>query len=750
MAHRYIGQRLPKVDAPSRVTGSAVYAADIKLPGMLYAKALRSPHAHARILSIDSTQALSLDGVKGVVTAADLPPLGDVSIMSRGEVEVNLTHVRKLALAHDKALFHGHPVAVVAATSPHIAEDALSLIKVEYQPLPPVLDPEAAMAQDAPIIHADLFTQTHTGRAEKPSNIAVIYEMGRGDVEQGFRQAEVVLENTFRTQVVHQGYLEPLAAVAMIEADGRIVVWSSTQGLFSLRAQIAGLFSIPASRIKVIPVEVGGGFGGKLNLVAELPAILLARKTGHPVKMVLTREEVLRASYPAPAATITLKMGATREGRLTAVQMKAVFDAGAFPASPVVASYLSALAPYKVPFLQFTGYEVVTNKPKVGALRAPGAPQGAFAMESQMDMLAERLKLDPLALRQLNAAEEGDPLPVGRELSRVGLKTVLEQVSRHPAWTASLEGPHRGRGLAVGFWMGGVGPSSAHIALSEDGSLALTVGSVDLTGSRTSLRQIAAEELQVDPTLINIATGDTDSVGYTEVSGGSRITYSMGTAVHRACRDLLSQLKEWAATELGTTSDWVIYDRGVFRAQDIPGNSISLADLGRLSLRHGGPLVGRGAVARLRHAPVFAAHVADVEVDPDTGKVKVLNYTAFQDAGRAVNPAQVEGQIQGGAVQGLGWALLEGYQFDGQGMLLNATLLDYRMPTALDVPPIEPVIVEVPASDGPYGIRGVGEAPIIPPLACLANAIYRATGARLKELPMTPEAIFWAMRRRGR
>jgi CO/xanthine dehydrogenase Mo-binding subunit len=749
MSARFIGERLPRVDAPDRVTGRAVYAADIRLSEMLHGRVLRSPHAHAYIKRIDVSRALALDGVKAVVTATDFPPSGGGQMIVRGEVELNVDHIRQVALAHDKALYHGHAVAVVAATDPHIAEDALELIEVDYEPLPAVLDAEEAMKEDAPLVHPGQRPRTREGTLDRPSNIAATYNFSRGDVEEGFREADVVVEHTFRTRIVHQGYMEPMAAVARADPDGHITVWASTQGNFSLRSQLASVLEVPSSQVKVVPVEVGGGFGGKLNSVLELPAVLLARKTGCPVKLVMSREEVLRASYPAPATVITVKAGATADGRLTAVAMRAVFDAGAFPVAPVVAAYLTSLAPYKIPHLRLEGYEVVTNRPKIGALRAPGAPQGAFAVESQMDLLAEKLNIDPLELRRRNATQEGEPMPVGRAFNRIGLQPLLERIALHPSWTTALKGPHRGRGLAVAFWPGAVMPSSCNLTLQDDGSFSLMVGSVDLTGTRTTMLQVAAQELGVSPSQIRVFVGDTDSVGHTEVSGGSRITYTMSTAVNQACTRMLDMLRERAAAELEVDPQELDYDAGVFASRVSADKRLTLADLGRQSLRRGGPVTATGAVARMQPAPSFAAHVVDVEVDPETGQVKLLKYTAFQDVGRAVNPTQVEGQIQGGAAQGLGWALMEGYQFSEAGVLQNANLLDYKSPTATDVPFIDTVILEVPASDGPYGIRGVGETPIIPPLPALANAIHKATGVRLRELPMNPEAVFQAIRGQG-
>ncbi|MDP6100631.1 MAG: xanthine dehydrogenase family protein molybdopterin-binding subunit [Dehalococcoidia bacterium] len=749
MSSRFIGERLARVDAPDRVTGRAVYAADISLSGMLHGRVLRSPHAHAYIKKIDATRALALEGVKAVVTAADFPALKKGGVIARGEVELNLDHIRQVALAHGKVLYHGHAVAAVAATDPHIAEDALELIEVEYEPLLAVLDPEEAMKEDAPLVHPEQRTRTRDGTLDRPSNIAATYNVSRGDVEEGFQVADVVVEHTFRTRTVHQGYLEPMAAVARADPGGRITVWASTQGNFSLRSQLASVLELNSSQVKVVPVEIGGGFGGKLNSVLELPAVLLARRTGRPVKLVMSREEVLRATYPAPATAITVKAGATADGRLTAVKMRAVFDAGAFPIAPVVAAYLTSLAPYKIPHICLEGYEVVTNHPKIGALRAPGAPQGAFAVEGQMDLLAEKLDIDSLELRRRNATQEGEPMPVGRAFNRIGLQPLLERVAAHPSWTTPLKGPHRGRGLAVAFWPGAVMPSSCNLTLQDDGSFSLVVGSVDLTGTRTTMLQVAAQELGVHPSKISVSVGDTDSVGHTEVSGGSRITYTMSNAVNQACTRMLGLLRERAAAELEVDPQELEYDTGIFSSRVSQDKRLTLTDLGRQSLRRGGPVTATGAVARMQPAPAFSAHVVDVEVDMETGQVKLLNYTAFQDVGRAVNPTQVEGQIQGGAVQGIGWALMEGYQFSESGVLQNANLLDYKTPTATDVPFIDTVILEIPASDGPYGIRGVGETPIIPPLPALANAIHNATGVRIRELPMNPEALFHAMQGRG-
>ena len=749
MEHRVIGTNLPKVDALERVTGKAAFGADLQLPGMLWAKIVRSPYPHARIKRIDTSQALSLPGVKAVITAADLPPLEKGATAPLvGEMSINLTSIREITMASDKVRYHGQAVAAVAAIDPFIAEEAARLVEVEYEELPVVEDVLAAMQPEAPLVHEDLCTEEE-GKHEKaarPSNIATHMLYTRGDVEAGFREADVVLEHTYRTQMVHQGYLEPQACAARVEPDGKVTVWTSAQGIFTIRTQLVELLGLPASRIKVVPMEIGGGFGGKALAFFEPTVVALAQKTGRPVKLVISREEVLRATGPGAPAVITVKAGAKRDGKLTAVSTTMRYDAGAFPGSPVGRGILVGLAPYKLENMWAEGFDVVTNKPRVQAYRAPGGTPAAFAVEALMDELAEAIEMDPLTFRLRNAAEQGDLLPLGMPLNRVGLKEILQQIHSHPCWTTPLHGPHRGRGLALGYWIGGTFTSSAQVAINPDATASVFVGTVDLTGTRTTILQMVAEELQLTPPEISITVGDTDTAPYADLSGGSRITYTMSAAAYQACQDTLAQLKERAAEKLKVAQEDIEYAEKRFWAKSDPQTVVTLKDIARESIAWGkGPIVGKGSTTRMQPAHAYAAHVADVEVDPETGKVKILNYTCFQDAGCAVNPVQVEGQLQGGAVQGIGWALTEEYVFE-KGILKNANLLDYRCPVALDLPMINTVIVEVPASDGPYGIRGTGEVPIVPPGAALANAIYRATGVRFYELPMNPERVFWALR----
>jgi CO/xanthine dehydrogenase Mo-binding subunit len=663
-------------------------------------------------------------------------------------MSINLTSIREITMASDKVRYHGQAVAAVAASDPFIAEEAARLVEVEYEELPVVEDVLAAMQPEAPLVHEDLCTEEE-GKHEKaarPSNIATHMLYTRGDVEAGFREADVVLEHTYRTQMVHQGYLEPQACAARVEPDGKVTVWTSAQGIFTIRTQLVELLGLPASRIKVVPMEIGGGFGGKALAFFEPTVVALAQKTGRPVKLVISREEVLRATGPGAPAVITVKAGAKRDGKLTAVSTTMRYDAGAFPGSPVGRGILVGLAPYKLENMWAEGFDVVTNKPRVQAYRAPGGTPAAFAVEALMDELAEAIEMDPLTFRLRNAAEQGDLLPLGMPLNRVGLKEILQQIHSHPCWTTPLHGPHRGRGLALGYWIGGTFTSSAQVAINPDATASVFVGTVDLTGTRTTILQMVAEELQLTPPEISITVGDTDTAPYADLSGGSRITYTMSAAAYQACQDTLAQLKERAAEKLKVAQEDIEYAEKRFWAKSDPQTVVTLKDIARESIAWGkGPIVGKGSTTRMQPAHAYAAHVADVEVDPETGKVKILNYTCFQDAGCAVNPVQVEGQLQGGAVQGIGWALTDEYVFE-KGILKNANLLDYRCPVALDLPMINTVIVEVPASDGPYGIRGTGEVPIVPPGAALANAIYRATGVRFYELPMNPERVFWALR----
>lgn len=748
---KYVGQSIEKVDALERVTGRAQYGADLYLSGMLYAKALRSPHAHARIKSIDTSKAEKVEGVKAVITHKDLPVPSDTATSFGGELMIALKDLQRLTMAHDKALFDGHTVAVVAATSLDIAEYATSLIQVEYEPLPPVADVVSAMDDSAALLHEDLFTKTLGEPPTKASNVATYLEDGRGDMDQAWKDADVVVEDTYDTLMVHQGYLEPQACVARVDGDGTVNIWTSNQGTYNVQRQLSALLDLPQDKMIVTPMEIGGGFGGKIYTILEPLAILLSQKSGGaPVKMVMDRNEVFRGTGPGSPAHLTVKVGAKKDGTITGCYVRMVYDAGAFPGSPIAGATVVSFGPYKCDNMKLEAYDVVTNKPRVQAYRAPGGTPVGFAVETVIDMVAEKVGMDPLEFRKHNAVVEGDLMTNNRPLNSIGYTEMLAEIEKHPAWTSPLEGPNRGRGLAVGFWLGATLTSSSVIMVHADGTVTVSTGQVDLTGIRTTMKQMAAEELQIPLEDVNVRVVDTNSAPYTDLSAGSRSTWTQSIAIQRAAESAISQMKAHAAEQLKVEPEDIEYADRRFWVRNDPEQAMGWFDVARNSVRRGeGPVCGEGSVTRVQSAPTFGANVVDVEVDPGTGKVKLLKYTCFQDVGCAINPVQVEGQIQGGAVQGIGWSLYEYYHYDDKGVMRNPSLLDYRMPTSLDLPMIDVVLTEKPASEGPYGARGVGEVPIVPPPGAIANAIYQATGVRMNKLPMTPENVFWALKGNG-
>jgi CO/xanthine dehydrogenase Mo-binding subunit len=713
---------------------------------MLWGKVLRSPHAHARVLSIDTSGARALDGVKAVVTSRDLPDLAS-EMGGGGESPVDLRDLSRNILAREKVLYHGHPVAAVAATTPEIAEAALERIRVEYEVLPHVLDVVEAMGPDAPLLHPDQYTANVTPKPTQPSNVALRMEIARGDLAKGFAEADVVVEREFTTRPVHQGYIEPHAVVARTGEDGQSVVWCCTQGHFMVRALSARVLGLEQSKIKVIASEIGGGFGGKTTIYLEPLAILLSRKSGRPVKLVMTREEVFRASGPTSGTRIRVRIGAKRDGTLTAADCWLAYEAGAFKGSPVAAGAMSMLALYDIPNVRIEGFDVCVNKPKVTAYRAPGAPMAAFAVESVLDELAQQLRIDPVDLRARNAIEEGKAAVYGPRFRAIGYKETLAAAKAHPHFRAPL-GPNQGRGIASGFWFNGGMQSSANVSLNEDGTAVVVSGCPDIGGSRASLALMCAEELGIPVEKVRPVVADTDTVGYNDTTGGSRVTFATGMAVVEAARDVIAQLRERAAKTWGIEAKDVEWRDGAAVAVNGAANGhepLSLRELARKAARTGGPISGRASLTARGVGPSVSTHIADVEVDPETGRVSVLRYTAVQDVGTAVHPSYVEGQMQGGVAQGIGWALNEEYVFDRQGVMENPGFLDYRMPVASDLPMIDTVMVEVPNPTHPYGVRGVGEVPIVPPLAAIANAIQHAVGVRLYDLPMSPPRVLAAI-----
>ena len=749
--YRVVGQPVPRVDAEERVRGKAIYAPDLTLPGSLHCKILRSPYAHARITKLDTSRAEAHPGVKGIVTYADLPPLDTAGGEVGGEVTLDARYLRQFLLAEDRVLFHGHPIVAVAATDPHVAEEALDLIDIEYEPLPPVVGIEDAIKPGAPIIHPELRTRSVGVRGDEPTNLSVHMNLARGDLDKGYAEAEVTLEREYRVGMVHQGYIEPQACSVEVDASGQMTIYTTTQSHFSTKMQNASILQVPQNKIKVVPLEIGGGFGGKGFTVPELPTALLAVKTGRPVKTVLTRDEVFRATGPAPDAYCWVKLGAKRTGEITAFEARFYLDAGCLPGSALYVNNIlvAGLSPYKLPNFNADGYDVITNKPRSQAYRAPGLPEGAFAIETAIDELSEELGLDPIDVRITNVTGDGAPMSDGMALPVTRFRQILEHVKKHPAWSSPLPAG-RGRGVAIGMRREGGGTSSASIMLNGDATFSVVIGSVDLTGVRTSLGQIAAEELGVDLEDISIDMGDTDSVGYTDGSWGSRVTYVTGQAVMNAARDLIHQLKELAAERFRANADDVEYHDKTFTLTDNPEQAMTLRELAGSNTGAGvGAIVGTGVATGVRPVTSTGVQVGEVEVDPGTGSVRIAKYTAFQDPGRAINPIAVQGQIQGAVAQGVGWALWENYEWDEEGVMRNANFLDYRMPTALDLPMIETEFVGGPAPENELGIRGVGEVPIIPPLAVVGNAFKRATGVRVREIPLNPERVFWAMAQRA-
>jgi xanthine dehydrogenase molybdenum-binding subunit len=740
---KVIGTRPIRHDGVDKVTGRAMYGADISLPGMLHAKVLRSPHAHARVKSIDTSAALALPGVKAVLTGADFPQLAP-GVVQMGELPMNPRYMSMNLMAHDKVLYDGHPVAAVAATSPHIAEEALKLIKVEYEPLPRVQNVLDAMKDDAPILLSDLRTSGTPEKSDKQTNIASQVRFARGDLEAGFKAADVIVEREFTTTMVHQGYIEPHNAVAQYNPDGHTTIWTSTQGAFTARDQCALALKIPASSIKVIPAEIGGGFGGKIGVYLEPLALLLSKKTGKPVKMVMSRAEVLRATGPTSGSHIRVKMGATKDGKITAAQIWMAYEAGAFPGSPVGAGCMTVLAPYNLENLQIDGFDVVVNKPKTAAYRAPGATNAAFGAETVIDELAEKLGIDPLELRWINGAKEGTAQPAGPQYRRIGFLETVEAAKNSEHYKSPLpkaNGKPVGRGVASGFWFNAGFQSSATVSINTDGTANVVTGSTDIGGTRASCAMIAAEVLGLKAEDVHPVVADTESIGHTDMTGGSRVTFATGYAVYEAAQDAVNLLKQRAATIWKTKPEEVVFQDGVLSCTTNGHESMTLKDIAARLPRAGGPVTGRASVNPRGVGPGFATHIVDVAVDPETGKVDILRYTAVQDVGRAIHPSYVEGQMQGGVAQGIGWALNEEYYYDDNGTLRNAGFLDYRMPTCLDLPLIETIMIEVPNPGHPLGIRGVGEVPIVPPPAAIANAIYRAVGVRMTELPMSPPKV---------
>jgi CO/xanthine dehydrogenase Mo-binding subunit len=734
---KLVGTRPLRPDGIDKVTGRAKFGADANAPGMLYGMILRSPHAHARIKSIDISKAEKLQGVKAVVTRDDFKRPDRADLI---DTWVNV-------MARDKALYDGHAVAGVAATSKVVAREALRLIKVKYEVLPHVIDVDEAMKPGAPILHPDMRTEGVEPKPKKASNVAHRYEFGHGNIDKGFAEADIVIERSFKTEASHQGYIEPHACLASVGPDGQGDLWCCTQGHFMVRNACAGLLGMDITKLRVTASEIGGGFGGKTTVFIEPVALALSRKANRPVKLVMSRNEVFRATGPTSSSSIDVKIGVKRNGRMTAARAELRYQGGAFSGSPVEFGAMTSFACYDLANVQTIGHDVVTNRPKQVAYRAPGAPMAAFAVESVVDELAKAVGMNPLEFRLLNAARQGTKSSYGPTFGPIGLEATLERAKTHGHYSAPL-GPNQGRGVACGFWFNFGGNTCVSMNIGEDGTVALTEGNPDIGGSRASLTMMAAEELGIPYDKVRTVIADTGSLGYNEVTDGSRVTFAAGLATIKAARDAIKKLCARAAKIWDIPEDAVVWEDGFAKPAGPNAGTfkpLSLAELAAKASATGGPIAGHFEVNADGAGVSFATHMVDVEVDPDTGKVTILRYTVFQDAGKAVHPSYVEGQFQGGAAQGVGWALNEEYVYGKDGRLQNPGFLDYRIPVASDLPMIDTVILEIPNPGHPYGVRGVGETSIVPPLAAVANAVSAAAGVRLTHLPMSPPRILKAL-----
>jgi CO/xanthine dehydrogenase Mo-binding subunit len=738
--NKWIGQRTIRPDGMDKVTGRAQFAADTNMPGMIWGKVLRSPHPHARIKSINTKKAEALAGVKAVVTSKDIVDFP----IEKGAVMLGIQDMRWMCrnvMAREKALFPGHPVAAVAATTEAIAAEACKLIEVDYEVLPWAIEIDDALKPDAPILHE--FNKFEG----KPSNITGKLEVKKGDVAEGFKKAEVVIERTFTTRPVHQGYIEPHACLVSVLADGKTTIWSSSQGQFMVRAMTAYLAGIPQSDIRAIPAEIGGGFGGKTIVYLEPLATILAKKSGRPVKMVMTREEVMRATGPTSGSKSTVKIGATKDGKIVAGHGIFYLQAGALPGSPIRGAVGCSFAPYDIPHVLSEGFDVVSNRSKVAAYRAPGAPIGAFAVECVLDELASALKMDPLEFRLKNAAKEGTKAAHGPVYPRIGFVETLEAAKNHPHYKAPLK-KFQGRGVASGYWFNAGGESSAQVNITEDGNVVVTTGHPDIGGSRAAIANICAELLGIDYKRVSVIIGDTQTVGFSNLTGGSRVLFASSIVVTQSTETIINTLRQRAAKIWEIDPEAVKWENGA--AHPVSPNAgqfepLTLKDLAEKAPSQGGPIGASVQVNTQGAEGGFGTNICDVEVDVELGIVRVIRYTTIQDVGKAIHPGYVEGQLQGGAVQGIGWALNEEYIYNKDGKVDNPGFLDYRMPVCSDMPMIDCGLVEVPNPKHPQGVKGVGEVPLVPVMAAVANAVHNALRIRFYDLPLSPPRVSAAL-----
>ncbi len=751
-----IGVSAPRRDSEPKVRGATQYAGDPPMPGLLHARLVLSHEAHAMISAIDADEARALPGVIAVLTAAELP------IVASGKGRLFEP------LAREEAVYAGQPVALVVAETEAQSEDGASLVDVQLEPLEPVVDLEAAARPGAPrarVVEAAAnegsdIADAHAAVAagglegeELSDNVLGTARLATGDVDAALAASDIVVSGRFETPWMYQGYLETQTATAWLEPEGDLVVRTSTQAPFATRDSLAKLFGLPTERIRVRSAPLGGAFGGKMMIIEPLvcSAVLALKR---PVRLALTRSEDIAATNPAGAEVLTVELGATADGRLTGIRTRVLVDRGSTDDFGVesIAAMLSS-GPYRWQAHELVSLGVATNRVTFGAYRAPAAAPAAFAVESLIDDVARRLALDPLELRLRNVSREGDLAPSGQPFPVFGAEACLERLRDHPLWARRGDvGPDEGIGVAIGWWPGGYEPAAAVCRLDADGRLTVITGAADMTGVETGFAAIAAEAFGVDPSRVRVVNADTSSAPYAGTSGGSKVTYTVGRAVERAALEARERLLEVAADELEISPLDLEIVGGSIQPVGVPAKALPIDELAPKILSFGSrhmPVEGHGRSAQTQ-APQAAAHISHVRVDPETGGVTVLAHVIAQDVGRALNPALVEGQMQGGTTQGLGWALLEELAHDDHGQLTTGTLVDYAMPSSDMTPAIEAQIVEVPAPEGPYGAKGVGEAPIVGVAAAVGNAIAAATGGvRLTRLPMTPQRVWQALNQRS-
>ncbi len=750
--YKYLGKGRKIIDGLEKVTGHVQYTADLKLHNMAYIRPIFSPYAHALIKEIDKSMAEELEGVVAVLTAEDLPTR-----------HRTITSRNSAILAIERVQWVGQPVAVVVAESPAIAADAADLVFIDYEPLDAAVVLEEAIEHGAPQVwpngmpkdgddlsslHAKVEGGAANVNTDKPNNMIGEVHFERGDIEAGFAEADVVIDRTYRTSMVHQSYLEPHAVVVDPGPMGNsLTVYTSTQGQYSVRDEVAKLMELPQHAVTIRPLAVGGGFGAKYGIYEPLAAAV-ALTVQRPVRLALSRSEDLLSTTPAPQTLIKIKTGAKKDGSVTAIQATIYVDNGVFGFSHGgIMSYLMG-GYYKWPNLKLDGYEIATHKSPVGAYRAPGAPQATFALEGNIDDMAAELGIDPLEFRLQNVAEAGDLNGTGQPWPKdIGAKLVLETLKAHPAWQNRQ--PDEAVGIALGGWPTAVGNAEAICRVDTDGTVRINTGIVDISGSKSSMILVAAEALGVSPEDIVMVQDGTDGA-YGPNSGGSMITYSVSGAIHEAATNVRQQLVKVAADHFEAAEEDIDIVDGQAQVKGVPDSKVGIGELAQKarSQRGGarGSIVAEATSSVPENAPAFAAHLIKIKIDPVSGEIIPLDYVTIQDVGFALNPMLVEGQLQGGAIQGLGMALHEAMVYSEDGQLLSGSWVDYSMPRFDNVPKMEVVLLNNPSPHGPFGARGIAESPLTPGPAAVANAVKVATGARLTELPMRPEKVWQALK----